>query len=250
MCFLLSMLGFLFSSSAFCFCLSIISASCEIILLRPGFTGSLGRIVNNFSVPAEKVKVLPFSSCLIVSIVSLCKVDMRAIDEVHTITCQFTRTFFYCRQIEQLKRILTLEIRTLYFHKFLMPIPDFLGCAVWLGVCNGGCDEVIAELTRGLQCSCLWVSGKAEVTVRALHALCCFSLRDSPLPMHSSSKVLPFLSLGTSLYGPGQQCIWHAAGQVSWLGPSGNTSVNLDAFVRENYNPDLSIQSLQLLSSY
>lgn len=36
---------FLFSSSAFWFCLSIVSASCEIILLRPGFTGSLGRIV-------------------------------------------------------------------------------------------------------------------------------------------------------------------------------------------------------------
>ena len=32
--------------------------------------------------------------------------------------------------------------------------------------------------------------------------------------------------------------------------PSSSTSVNLDAFVRKNYDPDLSIQSLQLLSLY
>lgn len=117
----------------FCFCLSIISASCEIIPLRPGFTVSLGRIVNNFSVPSEKAKVLPFSSCLIVSIVSLCKVDMSVCFIYGSITCQFTRTFFfYCRQIEQLKRILILEIRTLCFHKFLMPVPDFkLCCVTW-----------------------------------------------------------------------------------------------------------------------
>lgn len=32
--------------------------------------------------------------------------------------------------------------------------------------------------------------------------------------------------------------------------PSSNTNVSLDAFVRKNYDPDLSIQSLQLLSLY
>jgi len=32
--------------------------------------------------------------------------------------------------------------------------------------------------------------------------------------------------------------------------PSSSTNVNLDAFVRKNYDPDLSIQSLQLLSLF
>lgn len=66
-----------------------------------------------------------------------------------------------------------------------------------------------------------------------------------------SSKVLPCSeALSQPMWSRIEVCLMHSRPGELIVRQSSSTSVNLEAFVRKNYDPDLSIQSLQLLSLY
>lgn len=134
---------------------------------------------------------------------------------------------FVWRQKKQLKRILILGVKAAYFHMLLM---------------LGQGKVYLPFLFWGA------VSGKAEV--RALTCPGLFLVEVS-LSLHTQQCVFVFSeALSQSVRCRIEVCVTRSRQGELVVRPSSNRNVSLDAFVRKNYDPDLSIQSLQLLSLY
>lgn len=90
-------------------------------------------------------------------------------------------------------------------------------------------------------------------SLRQGRALTCpgLFLVEVSLSLHTQQCVFVFSeALSQSVRCRIEVCVTRSRQGELVMRPSSNRNVSLDAFVRKNYDPDLSIQSLQLLSLY